>query len=36
LLYLQSGEHRGATDKQKRESIDSEIRGLLFYASQPS
>lgn len=36
LLYLQSGEARGATEEQKRKSIDSEIRGLLFYASQPS
>jgi hypothetical protein len=36
LLYLQSGEARGATEEQKRKSIESEIRGLLFYASQPS
>jgi hypothetical protein len=36
LLYLQSGEARGATEEQKRKSIDTEIRGLLFYASQPS
>ncbi|GJD15702.1 unknown protein [Rivularia sp. IAM M-261] len=36
LLYLQSGEHRGATKEQKDASIESEIRGLLFYASQPS
>ncbi|MCM0590863.1 MAG: hypothetical protein HEQ35_18095 [Gloeotrichia echinulata IR180] len=36
LLYLQSGEHRGATEEQKNASIKSEIRGLLFYVSQPS
>ncbi|BAZ14043.1 hypothetical protein NIES4071_58830 [Calothrix sp. NIES-4071] len=36
LLYLQSGEHRGATKEQKDASIENEIRGLLFYASQPS
>lgn len=36
LLYLQSGEARGATDEHKQDSITSEIRGLLFYASQPS
>ncbi|HIK32811.1 MAG TPA: hypothetical protein IGS17_13045 [Oscillatoriales cyanobacterium M59_W2019_021] len=36
LFYLQSGEARGATDEQKRDSIYSDIRGLLFYASQPS
>jgi predicted transcriptional regulator len=36
LLYLQSGEARGATEEQKQASINSEIRGLLFYASQPS
>lgn len=36
LLYLQSGEARGATEEQKEASINSEIRGLLFYASQPS
>ncbi|AFZ04398.1 hypothetical protein [Calothrix sp. PCC 6303] len=35
LLYLQSGEARGATEKQKRDSIESEIRGLLFFASKP-
>lgn len=36
LFYLQSGEARGATDDQKRDSITSEIRGLLFFASKPS
>ncbi len=36
LFYLQSGEARGATDDQKQDSITSEVRGLLFYASQPS
>ena len=36
LFYLQSGEARGATDEQKRDSITSEIRGLLFFASKPS
>jgi hypothetical protein len=36
LFYLQSGEARGATDEQKRDSINSEIRGLLFFASKPS
>jgi predicted transcriptional regulator len=36
LFYLQSGEARGATDDQKRDSIKSEIRGLLFFASKPS
>lgn len=36
LLYLQSGEARGATEDQKRDSINTEIRGLLFFASKPS
>jgi len=36
LFYLQSGEAIGATEEQKRNSISSEIRGLLFYVSQPS
>lgn len=36
LFYLQSGEARGATDDQKRDSITSEIRGLLFFASKAS
>ena len=36
LFYLQSGEARGATDDEKRDSISSEVRGLLFYASKPS
>jgi hypothetical protein len=36
LFYLQSGEARGATDDQKRDSITDEVRGLLFFASQPS
>ncbi|KAF3888960.1 MULTISPECIES: hypothetical protein [Nostocales] len=36
LFYLQSGEARGATEEQKRNSIESEIRGLLFFASKPS
>ncbi|MBW4520211.1 MAG: hypothetical protein KME16_10990 [Scytolyngbya sp. HA4215-MV1] len=36
LFYLQSGEAIGATDEQKQDSISSEIRGLLFYASQPT
>jgi len=36
LFYLQSGEARGATDDQKQDSITCEVRGLLFYASQPS
>ncbi len=35
LLYLQSGEARGATEEQKKDSINSEIRGLLFFASKP-
>ncbi len=35
LFYLQSGEAIGATEEQKQDSISSEIRGLLFYASQP-
>lgn len=35
LFYLQSGEHRDATDEQKMHSITSEVRGLLFYASDP-
>ncbi|MGB3421249.1 MAG: hypothetical protein WBA52_12605 [Dolichospermum sp.] len=35
LLYLQSGEARGATEEQKQDSINSEIRGLLFFASKP-
>jgi hypothetical protein len=35
LLYLQSGEARGATEDQKRKGINSDIRGLLFYASKP-
>ncbi len=36
LFYLQSGEARGATEDQKRDSITDEVRGLLFFASQPS
>ncbi len=36
LFDLQSGEARGATEEQKQDSIYSDIRGLLFYASQPS
>lgn len=36
LFYLQSGEARGATDEQKRDSIKDEVRGLLFFASKPS
>jgi hypothetical protein len=36
LFYLQSGEARGATDEQKRDSISDDIRGLLFFASKPS
>lgn len=36
LFYLQSGEARGATDDQKRDSINSDIRGLLFFASKSS
>ena len=35
LLYLQSGEARGATEEQKQDSINSEIRGLLFFVSNP-
>lgn len=35
LFYLQSGEARGATDEQKKNSINNEIRGLLFFASKP-
>jgi hypothetical protein len=35
LLYLQSGEARGATEEQKKDSINSEIRGLLFFVSKP-
>lgn len=36
LFYLQSGEARKATDDQKRDSITDDVRGLLFFASQPS
>jgi len=36
LLYLQSGEARGATDEQKRDSISDDVRGILFFASKPS
>ncbi|MBW4541188.1 MAG: hypothetical protein KME43_18930 [Myxacorys chilensis ATA2-1-KO14] len=36
LFYLQTGEAIGATEEQKRNSIESEIRGLLFYISQPT
>ncbi|XZN92751.1 MAG: hypothetical protein ACM65M_07945 [Microcoleus sp.] len=36
LFYLQSGEARGATDEQKRDSISDEVRGLLFFVSKPS
>jgi hypothetical protein len=36
LFYLQSGEARGATDEQKRDSISDDVRGLLFFASKPS
>ena len=36
LLYLQSGEARGASEDEKRDSIHSEIRGLLFFASKLS
>lgn len=36
VFYLQSGEARGATEEQKKNSINSEIRGLLFFASKPS
>lgn len=36
LFYLQSGEARGATDDQKRDSITDDVRGLLFFASQQS
>lgn len=36
LFYLQTGEAIGATEDQKRNSIESEIRGLMFYISQPS
>lgn len=35
-FYLQAGEAIGATEEQKQNSIESEIRGLLFYAGQPS
>jgi hypothetical protein len=35
LVYLQTGEAIGATDQQKRDSIDNEIRGLLFYVGKP-
>ncbi|MFB2917143.1 hypothetical protein [Aerosakkonema funiforme] len=35
LFYLQSGEARGATDEQKRNSITDEVRGLLFFISKP-
>ncbi len=34
LLYLQSGEARGASEGQKRDSINTEIRGLLFFVSK--
>lgn len=36
LFYLQSGEARRATEDQKRDSITDDVRGLLFFASQPS
>ena len=36
LFYLQSGEARGATDEQKRDSISDDVRGLLFFVSKPS
>lgn len=36
LLYLQSGEARGASEDEKQDSIHSEIRGLLFFASKLS
>lgn len=36
IFYLQTGEAIGATDEQKRNSLESEIRGLLFYVSQPN
>lgn len=36
LFYLQSGEARGATNDQKQDSINDDVRGLLFFASQPS
>jgi hypothetical protein len=35
MFYLQSGEAIRATDDQKRDSLESEIRGLLFYVSYP-
>ncbi|MBE9228670.1 hypothetical protein IQ264_24985 [Phormidium sp. LEGE 05292] len=36
FLDLQTGEAPGNTNDQKRDSITSEIRGLLFFASKPS
>jgi len=36
FLDLQTGEAPGNTDDQKRDSITSEIRGLLFFVSKPS
>lgn len=36
IFYLQTGEAIGATEEQKRNSIESEVRGLLFYVSQPA
>ena len=36
IFYLQTGEAIGATESQKQDSIENEIRGLLFYISQPN
>lgn len=36
FLDLQTGEVPGNNDDQKRDSITSEIRGLLFFVSKPS
>jgi hypothetical protein len=36
IFYLQTGEALGATESQKRDSLETDIRGLLFYISQPN
>lgn len=36
IFYFQSGEALGATEEQKQDSLNSEIRGLLFFASEPT
>jgi hypothetical protein len=36
VLYLQKGQAHGATSEQIQNSIEDEIRGLLFFISYPS